>query len=237
MEYRRDLKIEIQDDIRNVKVVIRQSEEAIYRLTHETQPFQTANLIEKAELKIKEYRKTESILIQKILDIDAGLFDVQLAEERRVNKEIAQQKGLKTKQKVNNMLAKKHYTKKEMAEQRKKNVTEFKSFSNERDACISYERFLKSVARLPDNLRAKLDHMPMNHGLIFNDIWFFGKMPEKRPYDTIVLQEKKGEHFYVHYYTDTYHSIYLKTGYGRNTKEKLQSKVAQKRVKYSESIM
>lgn len=232
-EFRRLFKNTIQEDLQASQIVIHQREETIYRLTNETHAFRTIELVQKAKLVVIEYKKTEAELTQKLLDIDQGFYDGQIMEEMKTNAQVIKDKTAKkkaTSTKVD-MIKVKYQSKKESHIQRKKAYAENKGQNMDRDMALGYERFLKSVQRLPEGLRTKLEKMPSNHGISFNDIWFFGKLPEKRPYDTVVIQEKIGDKFFVHYYTDTEHSIYLKTGYGRGTREVLQSRVRRNRVK------
>lgn len=231
-EYRRLFRNSVNEDLQASRVVIHQREEAIFRLSNDNQPFRTIELVQKAKTVIIEYKKTEALLIQKLLDIEEGLYDEHILSEMKKNAEIIREKTSRKKAVAPvNMLKVKKQSQKEFNTQRKKEYIERQSQVNDKEMALAYERFLKSCQRLPDSLRGKLEKMPANHGICFNDIWFFGKLPEKRPYDTVVIQEKDGDKFYVHYYTDTEHSIYLKTGYGRSTKEVLQKRTKRARIR------
>lgn len=229
MEYRREFKRGVEDELREVKSVIRQNENTIARLSYDKQPFRTVELIEKARRKVEEYQQKEKNILQKLEDIDAGLFDSQLMAQRKHNTEMAKIKTQKT-------LAKKQKrasppkTNKEREQQRKKDFAEKKSFVTERDMAMEYEYFMRSCGKFPANLAERLENMPQNEGIIFNRIWFFGKRPERHPVDVVTMQDKQGDKFYVHYYTDTDHSVFLKKGYGKHATEVFVKREYRKRI-------
>ena len=231
MEFRRQFRSSIEDEIRVARSTIKQNESAVESLTRDKQPFRTVELVAKAKAKIVEFKGREKHLLKQLEDIDAGLFDSQLEEERKtaaIEVKAKAQKKLEKAPKKSPI----HKTKKEKEKERRQNFVERKSFVTEREAAIEYERLMRSCERLPPKLAERLEKMPGNHGIIFNGIWFFGKQVEKKPYDTVVLQDKQGDKFYVHYYSSTQHSLYVKEGYGRNTREVLVSREKRQRFRF-----
>lgn len=229
---RRTFRNQIYEDLRAVRTVIRQNEDAIYRLTYESQPFQTADLISKANEKVASAQIREQEFLKQISDIEAGLYDEKLSEEMKENAKEAKEKAIKkaTKKITSLMKPAERKTNKEMKVERRKNFIERKSFATERDMAIDYERFLGSCERFPEGLREKIKKMPNNCGILFNGIWFMGMMPEKKPYNMVTIEEKRGSDFFVHYYTDTCHSLYRKEGRGRQTREIFVEKEDRRRI-------
>ncbi len=229
---RRTFRNEALEDLRAIQATIKQNEDKIHRLTYEKQPFKTADLIQKAKQSVDNAKREEEKLLKKIQMIEDGEFDQAIKEELDANGKAAKIKASKRelKKPVSMMKPAEKKTKKEMKVERFKNFIENKSFPSEREMALEYERFLKSCGRFPDGLREKLKRMPRNHGISFNEIWFMGILPEKKPFSTTVIEEKVGETFYVHYYTDSQHLVYKKQGRGRQTREVLESKTARARI-------
>jgi hypothetical protein len=220
--YRRAYRNNTEDELKVLQKSIKHAEDTIYRLTHDKQPFRTIQLVTKARENLDKLLISKKEMENKLALIESGGYDEIILSEMKENRKIEAEKAQKTS------------AKKKKSSPRAKSPVVFHKREyqvSEKDMAIEFERFKKSVFRLPESLDHKLKSMPNNHGVIFNDIWFFGLAPEKRPYNTIVLQEKRYQDFYVHYYTPHAHSVFIKQGSGRNTREVLESKVVRYRIK------
>jgi hypothetical protein len=211
--YRRKFKLDVTDDLQQTRVLIRRADETIDRLSHDEElPFRTIELVAKTQKKLAELQARERELEEKLERIEAGVFDDELQEERKDNAEAAREKALLTKQKKAATATRKAPPVPGQKHERFRFVTE-------REMSIGCARYHRSCAKFPDKLAEKLDKLPNNHGIIFNGIHFYGMRPPVKPYDTLVMQDKQGDNFYVHYSTPTERATFLKKGYGRQTKE------------------
>lgn len=213
-KYRKQLKLNTEDDLRYLRVNIKRNEETIERLTTEDQPFRVIDLVTKARAKLAEMQTQEEELISKIDAIIAGEYDADLEANIKETAATIQRKAEVTR-------AKKPKTAPPVFKQF---TRQHDGVATDREMAYEHDRFQRSCNKFPEKLAEKLIGMPSNHGIIFNQIYFMGKKPPRAPLDTLVMQDKQGDDFFIKYITATECTTYLKKGYGRNTKEILVSK-------------
>ena len=222
MEYRRQFKFDTEVELQTIRIALKRNDETIHRLTYEDQPFQVQDLVTRTREKNAALTLQEEDLVEKLEAIDNGEYDNELRAARESNTVVIKEKTQLTRKKKAGAAP---------PAAAQANLRPAPGGANwivtDREMDYEYKRYLRSVAKFPEKLAEKLEKLPHNHGIIFNQIVFYGKRPPKKPLDTLVLQDKQGEKFYVHYWTPTEHLLYLKEGFGRNTREVLVSREPQ----------
>ena len=92
----------------------------------------------------------------------------------------------------------------------------------------AYYHFQRTDGRFPDHLRKKLKTMTNNRGYIYNNITYYGELPENE-YEPILLFERQRDGtLLTHEYTDDEYSVHSKPKNGRQSvikREKIVHKV------------
>ncbi len=223
-KFRLQFRRETSDELRSTRASIKRCGDTIERLANEDQPFRTFDLIVKAKATLCGLQQEEIDLEIKLENIEQGEYDEELAEDRAKAASVVKEKSQATRKK------KKGSTPQIRPKPTYKNRPPSERFVSAREMARESERFERSCGKFPEKLADKLKKMPCNHGIIFNSIHFYGAKPPRAPIDTLVMQDKQGDKFYVRYLTPTEHIVYVKEGYGRNTREIFVSKTSHKRL-------
>ena len=92
----------------------------------------------------------------------------------------------------------------------------------------AYYHFVRTDGRFPDHLRKKLKTMTNNRGYIYNNITYYGELPENE-YEPILLFERQRDGtLLTHEYTDDEYIVHSKPKNGRQSvikREKIVHKV------------
>jgi len=92
----------------------------------------------------------------------------------------------------------------------------------------AYYHFVRTEERFPENLRKNLKKMTNNRGYIYNNITYYGELPENEYEPIILFERQRNGTLLTHQYTDDEYILHSKPKNGRQTiikREKIVHKV------------
>jgi hypothetical protein len=166
-------------EIKNAKSLIDKNTQTISKLRK--LPTSDFNTMQINKLKDQTNSKKESIALleKQMVDLNSGKLDDQIANEieenaKRVNLISAKKKS------NDSLIAKQNSTN---FQEMEKHRTDFNSDTRhnkyiETSMQKSYDYFQKISNSIPDYVSRQLDKLPNNHGVIWRDVFFYGKLPD-----------------------------------------------------------
>lgn len=199
-------KHETTEELHQLKVQKKHHEDTMYRLRNDAQPFKVEETIVRIRDRLVALETEIEVYVQKIIDIEEGLYDEKLVEEINTNMDMERKKKVATQEK-----------KQKKAPQKVAFVFQYDPmFVHPREVDRQLARYMSDFAKFPENLKDKLRHMPNNQGFLWRGSCWFGELPDKEPRDVCVVTERvnlDGGGFEIHEHVGTPrdYTIYRKT--------------------------
>jgi hypothetical protein len=166
-------------DIKNAKSAIDKNTQTITRLRK--LPSSDFNTSQINKLKDQNNAKKESIALleKELVDLNSGKLDEHISKELEEN--VKRVNAISTKKKTNDSL---------IANETSKNVREMEKHRTDFSSDVkhnkyvessmqkSYDYFMKISNSIPEYLSRQLEKLPNNHGVIWRDVFFYGKLPD-----------------------------------------------------------
>ena len=237
MDVRRRLrKNKINNDIRDTKICITRSEDAIkrIRLSNMGEVF-VRNQMDKLNEVITEKKLLMENLTSDKLELEQGELDEEINKEYDDN--AVKREKFKKEQKKNSVIKKiEKKEKKEVSDEYWKGIVAASRSHRQKERDVNYAQkyYDKIVDSLPAYMKSNLAEMPNNKGYIWRGVYFYGYLPEQSSDLRVIFEKQRGGLLIIHEYTDREYRRYEKDGKNR---KQLVHKSLKKEKQVGTSIM
>lgn len=207
----------ISDRIKQIKVCINVNDSTIERFRHQnTNMIYNNAQIVKLGAKNSEINKEYDDLENRMLKLDNGSLDDELASQYTKSNEEIKIKFIEAKKKkvgeieekkANSDLSKAYY----------KSEHSSSSFRSEAEMNRTYKHYIKACDSIPEYMLKKLKNMPNNKGYIWKNVYCYGELPREKGRPVTMFEKQRGGLLIIHEFSQIEYKIWHKRGKERKT--------------------
>lgn len=222
-KHRLSYKNQLYIEKKNIENSIKRLNETIHniRLQNFSNDFIT-NKVEQTKLNIKSSQENLDKIIQKIKDVDKGLYD-QYLKDRIYNDKKEIDKKSEDKQKQKDLRKKEKEILKLKTNTYWDNIkkSNFENNRLKRNYSYNYKEYIKAVNTIPEYMKNNLKTMTNNKGYIWRGCHFYGSLPYEKGKPDVIFEKKKGNILRIYEIFPNEKKIYEKKG--KNKKKLISS--------------